>query len=51
VTNGRRIGAIYRFTEAAGKSWDPAAWRFDTTTPSPLREFPVRFDLRDVPLP
>ncbi|MGL6094168.1 MAG: hypothetical protein ACRC7O_00015, partial [Fimbriiglobus sp.] len=51
VTAGRRVSAVYRFAESAGRKWDAAKWRFDTTTPGPLSEFPVRFDLRDVPLP
>jgi hypothetical protein len=46
---GRRTVAIYRF-----KGVDPgnrAGWSLVYETPAPLVEFPVRFDLKEIPLP
>lgn len=42
-TEGRRVSAVYRF-KAAGK-------QLQYTTPAPLLEYAVRFELKDIPLP
>ncbi len=46
---GRRVVAVYRFAGAALA--DPKGWTLTYQTPAPLVEFPVRFDLKDIPLP
>ena len=46
---GRRVVAVYRFPTTAVP--DPKGWTATYETPSPLVEFPVRFDLKDIPLP
>ena len=46
---GRTASLAYRFPAAA--VGDPAGWSLALDTPGPLREFPVRFRLADVPLP
>jgi hypothetical protein len=46
---GRSVAAAYRFR--AADVGDLAGWSLVLDTPGPLREFPVRFTLRDVPLP
>ena len=46
---GRRVVAVYRF-----KGVEPGSrkgWSLVYETPAPLVEFPVRFDLKDIPLP
>lgn len=46
ISDGRRVTAVYRFPAGV-----PAGATFEYTTPAPLAEYPVRFDLRDIPLP
>ena len=47
--SGRRVTLDYRFPTA--EVGDLAGWTLDYRTPGPLREFPVRFKLTDIPLP
>jgi hypothetical protein len=54
LETGRRVVAVYRFKEDPGKGLaNPKAkgWSLVYETPSPLVEFPVRFELTDIPLP
>lgn len=46
---GRRVVAVYRFPGSALNS--PKGWTLTYETPAPLVEFPVRFELKDIPLP
>jgi hypothetical protein len=46
---GRRVVAVYRFPGNALTS--PKGWTLTYETPAPLVEFPVRFELKDIPLP
>jgi hypothetical protein len=46
---GRRVVAVYRFSGAALAN--PRGWSLVYETPAPLVEFPVRFELMDIPLP
>jgi hypothetical protein len=46
---GRRVVAVYRFPGNALA--DRKGWTLVYDTPAPLVEFPVRFELRDIPLP
>jgi hypothetical protein len=46
---GRRAVCEYRFPAAA--VGDLKGWSLTYDTPAPLREFPVRFELVDIPLP
>jgi hypothetical protein len=46
---GRKAAAAYRFR--AAEVGDLAGWSLVYDTPGPLREFPVRFALKDIPLP
>ena len=46
---GRRVVAVYRFTGSSMTS--PKGWTLTYETPAPLVEFPVRFELKDIPLP
>jgi hypothetical protein len=46
---GRTVTVRHRF--AAAEVGDPGGWSLVYDTPGPLREFPVRFTLRDIPLP
>jgi hypothetical protein len=46
---GRRVVAVYRFPGGALAS--PKGWTLTYETPAPLVEFPVRFELKDIPLP
>ena len=46
---GRRVVAAYRFPGNALAS--PKGWTLTYETPAPLVEFPVRFELKDIPLP
>lgn len=46
---GRRVVAVYRFSGSAIAS--PKGWTLTYETPAPLVEFPVRFELKDIPLP
>jgi hypothetical protein len=54
-TLGRAGGAdgVYRFPAETlgGIPKDTAGWKLEYTTPSPLKEVPVRFRLKDIPLP
>lgn len=45
---GGRVSGVYRFKVPPG---DRKGWSLVYETPAPLVEFPVTFDLRDVPLP
>jgi hypothetical protein len=52
--NSQRARATYRFRSAGGKGpnlADRKGWRLVYETPAPLVEFPVRFELKDIPLP
>ncbi len=46
---GRRVVAVYRFPGSALAN--PKGWSLVYETPAPLVEFPVRFELTDIPLP
>ncbi|HVK19513.1 MAG TPA: hypothetical protein VM533_21440 [Fimbriiglobus sp.] len=46
---GRRVVAVYRFAGSA--LTNPKGWTLTYETPAPLVEFPVRFELKDIPLP
>jgi hypothetical protein len=46
---GRRVVAVYRFPGKAIA--DRKGWSLVYETPAPLVEFPIRFDLKDIPLP
>ncbi len=51
---GRRVVAVYRFAENPAKGLMPGdrkGWSLVYETPAPLVEFPVRFELKDIPLP
>ena len=45
---GGRVSGVYRFKVRPG---DRKGWSLVYETPAPLVEFPVRFDLKDIPLP
>lgn len=47
---GRTATGIYRF-RAVDLPQSPAGWKLMYETPAALREYPVRFTLRDLPLP
>ncbi len=49
-----RVSIVYRFTEKPAKKFvlgDRREWTFVYQTPSPLLEYAVPFELRDIPLP
>lgn len=46
---GRRVVAVYRFPGNAMAS--PKGWTLTYEAPAPPVEFPVRFELKDIPLP
>jgi hypothetical protein len=46
---GRRVVAVYRFPGSALAN--PKGWTLVYETPAPLVEFPIRFELTDIPLP
>jgi hypothetical protein len=43
------VVAVYRFAGSALTS--PKGWTLTYETPATLVEFPVRFELKDIPLP
>jgi hypothetical protein len=48
----RRVIAVYRFVSKSGPLvWEPEKWQLNYRTPSPLKEFAIRFAFQDVPLP
>lgn len=49
--SGRSVVATYRFPASAGPGADRQGWMLVYETPAPLVEFPVRFELKDLPLP
>ena len=54
LETGRRVVVVYRFKEDPGKGLaNPKAkgWSVVYETPSPLVEFKVPFELKDIPLP
>ena len=48
---GRKLVAVYRFPANGPQLGDRKGWSAVYRTPAPLVEFPVRFDLREIPLP
>ena len=48
---GAGTTVVYRFPAATPGLDKPAGWSLTYTTPSPLAEYNVGFDLRDIPLP
>ncbi|HEY2784067.1 MAG TPA: hypothetical protein VGJ05_03755 [Fimbriiglobus sp.] len=49
---GARLVAAYRFKEDAAKGLTPkAGWTLEYETPSPLKEYTVKFALKDIVLP
>src|SRR5207248_413072 len=54
IEGSRQVRATYRFRTADGKGPNVAnlkGWQLVYETPAPLVEFPVRFELKDIPLP
>lgn len=47
---GRRVNIVYRFTRP-NLSFQPTDWQLAYQTPSPLKEFPVRFRFDKIELP
>jgi hypothetical protein len=45
---GGRVSGVYRFK---ARPADRKGWSLVYETPAPLVEFPVKFDLKDIPLP
>lgn len=51
VSTGRTIQAAYRYAFKTADLSDRTGWKVLYETPAPLVEFPVKFSLKDIPLP
>lgn len=50
-SSGRTVKAAYRYSFKSADLSNRAGWKVVYETPAPLVEFPVRFQLKDIPLP
>ncbi len=51
VSTGRSVKAAYRYSFKSADLGNRTGWKIVYETPAPLVEFPVKFHLKDIPLP